>query len=606
MNYYYDPLDVACKSRTGAVPRGEALTFRIYRKSGGEGDFSAETCRLVLFSDGEPEQFLDMTPTADGWTFSLRFYQLGLYFYRFELNGRRFGCGEFRRGAFDCTGLWQVTVFDENYATPDWMKGGIMYQIFPDRFCKDGEIPIAEYKILRSDWGGTPRFRPNEYGKVQNNDFFGGNFNGIRQKLPYLKELGVSVIYLNPIFEAYSNHRYDAGDYMKIDPLLGTVEDFDNLITDAKKCGIRIILDGVFNHTGDDSRYFNKYGRYPEIGAYQSKKSPYADWYRFREFPTSYESWWGIETLPAVNEESPTYQEFIFGENGVLKTWLRHGIGGYRLDVADELPDFFLQKLRSAVKDENSDAVIIGEVWEDASNKIAYEQRRRYLQGSELDSVMNYPLKDAIIDFLKSGCTKNLRETMAMLIDNYPKQTLDSLMNILGTHDTPRILTVFGDKWCHSREAEAVTTLSDSEKRRAKDKLKVAALLQYTLPGVPCVYYGDENGAEGYRDPFCRRCYNWIDTDEELRAYYRKLGEIRKKLKNVLKDGRYREVFSDNFCLVYERAAEAGTVYVYVNRSSGVYNIKLNGTYKELLSGRDFSKNFEIGAFGYGILVKKK
>ena len=603
MTFYYDPLNVGCKSLTGAIPKDETLTLRV-RKTGGEG--SAEKCRLILFSDGEKERSVEMSPTREGWAISLCFHRLGLYFYRFEIDGSSLGCGAFRKAVLGSLQNWQITVYDRDYQTPDWMKGGIMYQIFPDRFCKDGEIPIAEHKILHSDWGGTPRFRPNEYGKVQNNDFFGGNLNGIRQKLSYLSELGVSVIYLNPIFEAYSNHRYDTGDYLKIDPLLGTLEDFDCLVSEAESFGIRIILDGVFNHTGDDSRYFNKYGRYSEVGAYQSKKSAYADWYHFREFPTSYESWWGIETLPAVNEDSTSYQEFIFGENGVLNTWLRHGIGGYRLDVADELPAFFLQKLRSSVKEENPDAVIIGEVWEDASNKIAYDQRRTYLQGFELDSVMNYPLKDAIIDFLKSGYTKNIRETIAMLIDNYPKQTLDSLMNILGTHDTPRILTVFGDKPCFSREEEAVTNLSCTEKRQAKEKLKVAALLQYTLPGVPCVYYGDENGAEGYRDPFCRRCYDWIDTDEELRAYYRRLGEIRKKFKRVFKDGRYGEVFADNFCLVYERKSDAETAYVYVNRSSSTYTVNLNGAYCELLTGRKFDGNFGIGAFQYGILSKIK
>jgi len=605
--FYYNPLDGMCKSFTGAVPRGTEFTIKVFRKSSGEGDFSAETCRMVLFADGKQERRLNMTKTDDGWEITLRFYQNGLYFYHFEVNDRNFGCGKMRLGTLGQAQNWQITVYDESYETPNWLKGGIMYQIFPDRFCKVGEIPIAEHKILRYDWGGTPRFRPNEYGKVQNNDFFGGNLNGIFDKLPYLSDLGVSVIYLNPIFEAYSNHRYDTGDYMKIDSMLGTVEDFDRLISEAEKYGIKIILDGVFNHTGDDSRYFNKYGRYPGVGAYQSTKSPYADWYTFREFPTSYESWWGIETLPAINENSLSYQEFIFGENGVLKTWLRHGIGGYRLDVADEMPDSFLQKLRVSVKDENPDAVIIGEVWEDASNKIAYSQRRSYLQGFELDSVMNYPLKDAVIDFVKSGNTKMLRETLAALIDNYPKKTLDSLMNILGTHDTPRILTVLGGKLCSSREEEAVTVMTESEKRRAKDKLKVAALLQFTLPGVPCIYYGDENGSEGYRDPFCRRCYDWLNPDEELRAYYRKLGEIRRKvLHGVLKDGKYREVFADAFCLVFERKSADGAAYVYVNRSSGKYSVQLNGTFRDLLTGKEFTDNFVIDAFGYGILVKNE
>lgn len=608
MNFYFDPLDKSCRSLTGAIPRASEITFRVFKEKSGEGDFSAEFCNFVLFRDGEHVAYYPMTSVSDGWVITIRIDEVGLYFYHFRLGNKFLGRGNLRKAVLtENPQSWQLTVFDEDYTTPQWMKGGVMYQIFPDRFYKSGEIPIADYKILRSDWGGTPRFRPNEYGKVLNNDFFGGNLNGIREKLGYLKGLGVTVIYLNPVFEAYSNHRYDTGDYMKIDPLLGTEEDFNRLISEAEKMGIAILLDGVFNHTGDDSRYFNKYGRYPDLGAYQSKESPYADWYSFREFPDSYESWWGIEIHPALNEASPSYQEFIFGENGVLKHWLRHGIKGYRLDVADELPDFFLKKLRNAVKQENSEAVIIGEVWEDASNKIAYGQRRTYLQGYELDSVMNYPLKDAIINYAVSGNTRTLRETIFMLIDNYPKQTLDSLMNILGTHDTPRILTVLGNKICADKEEMSRTGLSDEEKYIARKRLKMAAFLQYTLPGVPCVYYGDENGMEGFQDPFCRGCYDWAHPDEELRAFYRKLGEIRGfRLHNILTDGNYREVFSDDHCLVFERKSSSGAAYVYVNNSGNEYKITMKGNYTEYLTGRKVHNKLCFGGYSYGILSKPK
>ncbi|MGN0822180.1 MAG: glycoside hydrolase family 13 protein [Candidatus Gallimonas sp.] len=547
-----------------------------------------------------------MKKTQRGWSLTVRFNRTGLYFYHFLIDGRRFACGDFRRGTFDeRLQSWQITVYDERFETPEWFKGGIMYQIFPDRFYKSGDLPIGNEKVMRKDWGGLPSFRANQHGKVMNNDFFGGNLKGVEAKLDYLKELNVSVIYFNPIFEAFSNHRYDTGDYLKIDGLLGSVEDFDELVSEAKKRGIRIILDGVFNHTGDDSRYFNRYGRYKdEIGAYQSPDSPYSDWFHFRHFPSDYDSWWGIETLPAVNERSPSYQNFIFGERGVLKTWLRHGIGGYRLDVADELPDFFLQKLRDSVKEENPDAVIIGEVWEDASNKIAYDTRRQYLQGYELDSVMNYPLKDAIIGFLLSGNTTQLRETIAMLIDHYPKQTLDCLMNILGTHDTPRILTVLGGKICYNKEQMAVTSLTEEEKAKAKEKLKMAVTLQFTLPGIPCIYYGDENGMEGYSDPFCRRCFDWERLDEDLEAFYRKIGSVRERNVSVLKDGNYREIFADRSCLIYERRKNDDSVCVYVNNSSNEYNLSCDGVYIEALSGNRFADRLKIPAFGYGILMR--
>ena len=606
MQFYYNPLDRACKSYTGAFPTDTAVTFRILWKGDGAMPDHLDA-RLVLSRDGEERKPISMDRQSYGYSVTLRFHQTGLYFYYFRIGDDYFGCGALRRGSFmPLKNLvsWQITVYDKQYRTPDWMKGGVMYQIFPDRFYKAGDLPIAQGKILRDDWGGLPNYRPNEFGKVLNNDFFGGNLAGITEKLDYLHDLGVTVIYLNPIFEAYSNHRYDTGDYLKIDPLLGETKDLDNLVSEAKARGIHIVLDGVFNHTGSDSRYFNRYNHYDSVGAYQSPYSPYFDWYTFHSYPDSYDSWWGIETLPAVNETSPSYQEFIFGENGVLKTWLKHGIGGYCLDVADELPDFFLEKLRKAVKDCNSEAVIIGEVWEDASNKIAYSKRRKYLQGHELDSVMNYPLKDAIISYVLSGNTKQLRETIDLLIDHYPKQTLDVLMNILGTHDTSRILTVLSGKTCSNKDEMAVTFLTEREKASAKMKLMMAAVLQFTLPGIPCIFYGDENGMEGFIDPFCRRCYDWTKSDNELIAFYKQLGNIRQNNK-VFRDGEYKEVFGDNSCLVYSR--QNGTddsIYVYVNNSSDVYTMKFDGTYVDLLSEKKACNSLTCGARSFGILKK--
>ena len=293
------------------------------------------------------------------------------------------------------------------------------------------------------------------------------------------------------------------------------------------------------------------------------------------------------------------------GENGVLKTWLRCGVCGYRLDVADELPDFFLQKLRTAVKQEKADAVVIGEVWEDASNKIAYSERRQYLQGYELDSVMNYPLKDAIISFVQSGNTSQLRETLYMLIDNYPKQTLDCLMNILGTHDTPRILTVLGGKTCANKDEMAVTSMSAAEIEAAKKKLKMAAVLQFTLPGVPCIYYGDENAMQGYQDPFCRGCFDWAHTDEDLLALYRLLGKLRNAFP-VFGEGAYDELFSDGGCIVYERRFQNDVVYVYVNNSSGIYNIQFRGEFIEHLTGETFSDRLVCDKYSYGIFTRVK
>ena len=515
----------------------------------------------------------------------LSFSEPGLYFYWFRLGGRRAALGEDRNAGFsDSASAYQILVYRECFATPAWFKGGIMYQIFPDRFFKSGEILVEKGKWLHRDWHETPEFRPNEKGKILNNDFFGGNFRGILKKLDYLQSLHVTVIYLNPIFRAFSNHRYDTGDYMQLDPMLGSEEDFSALVSECGKRGIRLILDGVFNHTGDDSRYFNKYGTYDEIGAYQSKDSKYYSWYNFRHFPDKYDSWWGIDVLPAVNENFPSYIDFITGENGVLRRWMKYPLGGFRLDVADELPDEFVAKIRSAVKSANGDAVVIGEVWEDASNKIAYSTRRKYFQGEELDSVMNYPLKDAIINFVVSGNTSLLRRTVGMLLDHYPKCVLDSLMNILGTHDTVRVLTALGGVCAYNKEEMAVLKLSAEQRAVATERLKIAAILLYTFFGVPCIYYGDEIGMEGYSDPFCRKPFAWDLIDEDILSHYRWLGELRSRY-TVFRDGDYRELYHDDNCIVFERRKGKEAAITVANLGNNKYTLRFNGVLYNQLSG---------------------
>ena len=597
MKFYYNPLDKKCKSILGAVPCNTQLTLNVYASEGKE-------CFLEINADGQSAHRYPMLKTDFGWKIVLDTKKIGLFFYRFFADGIYYGRGAGRIAQENADDGWQLTVYDEKFCTPEWFKGGTMYQIFPDRFAKKGEITIEKGKNLRDDWGGLPEFRPDKQGIVQNNDFFGGNIQGIIDKLDYLQSLHITTVYLNPIFKAYSNHRYDTGDYKKIDPLLGDLSDFRQLVCEAEKRGIRLVLDGVFNHTGDDSLYFNKKGTYDEIGAYQSKNAKYYDWYNFYDYPDGYDAWWGIKTLPAVNEHSESYQNFIMGEDGVLKTWLKEGIGGYRLDVADELPDFFLEKLRKAVKEENPDALIIGEVWEDASNKIAYGQRRQYFQGNELDSVMNYPLKEAIIDFVTKGSAGKLVATIGFLIDNYPKCVLDCLMNILSTHDTCRILTVCGGVPAYSKEEMAGTFLTEEEKKSAIEKVKRAALLQFTLFGVPCVYYGDENGMEGYSDPFCRRCFDWEHLNEDLIGFYRKLGKIRKEHRDVFRDGEYIEVYHDDTFLFYARANRKKRIYVYENNGSKRQQIALNGVFTDLITGKTLSKQLTVEPYSYGIFLK--
>ncbi len=629
MKIYFNPLDTACKSIIGGVPQGEKLQFNVFNLNEKQSYYQEKTgefCALTptakeyaqpstqaflrLQKDGEEVEYFPMVITRFGWSITISIQEIGLYYYSFYLENRgNVVCGYLEMGEFsqnEYINGFLLTVYSTDYRTPEWFKGGVMYQIFPDRFHKTSTTTDIIGRVCRTDWGGLPEYRPNDQGKVLNNDFFGGNFQGIQEKLPYLKDLGITTIYLNPIFEAASNHRYDTSDYMKIDPMLGTEQDFSTFVQAAENQGIKVILDGVFNHTGDNSVYFNKYGQYPSVGAYQSKDSPYYSWYSFQEFPNKYSSWWGIDILPEVNENSEEYQKFIFDKGGVLKKWLSFGIGGYRLDVADELPDFFLKKLRKSVKEEDENAIIIGEVWEDASNKIAYSQRREYLQGYELDSVMNYPLKDAIIRYIQSGNAVELVQIVRVLINHYPKQTLDCLMNILGTHDTARILTVLGGIYCNSKDemAQESAKLSENAKKIAIEKLKMAAVLQYTMPGVPCVYYGDENGMEGHIDPFCRQCFVWEHLNEDLIGFYQKLGALRKNYREILKDGVWIDLKVNQGLLFYKRQKENDAIYVYVNNSSTSYALNLSEKYFDCLSNKELKHQIVIKPYSFAIFTK--
>jgi len=431
---------------------------------------------------------------------------------------------------------FQITVYDKAYKTPDWFKNSVVYQIFVDRFynpLKDGEFLNERDDIIKRKWGEMPYYKAEQFGgKYLNNDFFGGNLEGVIEKLPYLDSLGISAIYLNPIFKAYSNHKYDTGDYKEIDPMFGDDEVFKRLCEEAQKHGIKIILDGVFNHTGSNSRYFNREGEYDDIGAYQSKDSKYYDWYRFIDYPDVYESWWGIDTLPHIEESSKSYREYILnGGDSVVKHWLRYGASGWRLDVVDELPEFFVKELRTAVKSVNEDAVIIGEVWEDASNKVSYGEQREYLLGHGLDSVMNYPLRNALVDFALGNIDAiGFDERIMSLKENYPKPAFYSLLNFLSSHDIERIYTVMGnvpDASTVGKDFQANYRLQGEMLGMAKARLKVIVAMQMLLPGVPCIFYGDEVGIQGYADPFCRATYPWGNEDTDIQNWYKKFIKIR-------------------------------------------------------------------------------
>jgi len=564
------------KSIFGAVKTDQTVTFRIILPR----DFCCHAAKLVIKkAEADEYGYINMQWDCmegvgeEWWKVDFTAEKAALYKYHFEYDtswgtSRIYHAGNGLAAIKGDGEDWQLTVYDKDFHTPEWLRGGIIYQIFPDRFASSGtkKQNVPSDRVLRTDRDGDPYWIPTAEGKVLNNDYFGGDLNGIEQKLGYLKSLGVTCIYLNPIFEAQSNHRYDTANYEKIDSMLGTEKVFKSLCESAKKLGIRIMLDGVFSHTGDDSRYFNRYSRYDSLGAYQSKKSPYYGWYKFNKWPDDYESWWGIEILPEVNEDNSDFIEYITGKNGIARKWLKLGASGWRLDVADELPDEFLDEFRKAVKEEKADGLVLGEVWEDASNKSSYGKLRRYLLGKQLDSVMNYPFAGAVIDFIRDANAELFASRVMSIVENYPKEVLDVLMNHLSTHDTMRAITALAGENCayRDRKWQSTHSLDEREYHYGMKLLMAASAMQFALPGVPTIYYGDEAGMQGYKDPFNRRCYPWGKENGELVEWYKKLGKIRNE-NRVFKDGRFEILSAVAGCVAFSRKNDDEAILVISN-----------------------------------------
>ncbi|MDD6043721.1 MAG: 4-alpha-glucanotransferase [Eubacteriaceae bacterium] len=590
MNIYHNSRIQDYRKPFGAIAVNGTVTLKI-------DIFDEEKADAVLrvWIDGEGESYYPMQKERldDRWRYScsLKCDKEALYWYSFRIDRGDgscvyYGAKEGRTGGegqlyFGMPPSFQITAYRER-KLPEWYKSGIAYQIFPDRYCRgkdfDGEEAKAKLsgrkgpgRILRENWNETPSYDKEANGRIANWDFFGGTLNGIREKLDHLAGMGITVLYLNPIFEAASNHRYDTADYMKVDSLLGTEEDFVNLCREAEEKGISIILDGVFNHTGCDSKYFNKYENYTEKGAWQGEESEYADWFNFRE-DGSYECWWGVDDLPSVNENSESYRKFIFdGDDSVVRKWLRLGAKGWRLDVADELPDDFIAGIKNAIIEEKgSDGLLMGEVWEDASHKVSYGQLRKYFQGEELDCVMNYPFRDGIESFLTYKMNAyELTEGLMSLYENYPKENFYGNLNLLGSHDRMRVLTLLGDapdEGSLSPWDREHYKLNQGQKDMALGRLWLAALIQMTMPGVPCIYYGDEAGVEGYSDPYNRKTFPWGNEDENAGNIYRNAISLR-KMYRVLVDGDFTPVaFNDDVFGLYRRNSEESALII-INRS---------------------------------------
>lgn len=561
--------DLRYRSPFGAIEAGKTLRLGLFARL----DEKINSASLRLWTNDEEKIIPLLEEEAGFFASEISPNEKGLVWYYFiiETATRKIFYGNNKNSLGGIGAVsesepasYQITVFEQGAKTPDWLKNSVMYQIFPDRFYREGnELPARKGALFHTDWNDTPYyFFDRATGDILAYDFFGGNLAGIKKKLPYLKELGISLIYLNPVFEAESNHRYDTGDYKKIDPFLGTEEDFKELIEEAKRAGIKIIIDGVFSHTGSNSRYFNAKGEYESLGAAQSENSPYYPWYKFTKYPDKYESWWGVTTLPEVNETEKSYLDFIIhDEDSVLHKWLDAGISGWRLDVLDELPEKFLRPLYAELKKCDEDAILIGEVWEDASNKISYGEQREYLCGGETDGIMNYPLRTAMLDFfLKRSSGEEIESRLESLRENYPKENFYALMNMLGTHDVERIMTVLGEgvqsETLPSIE-RAKLKLDEKMRKVATERLKAAVLWQMTYPGVPSVYYGDEIGAEGQRDPFNRRTYDWEGGDAELREFFKGAIALRNN-SAALRTGEFIPLKGEGDIYAYARVISGG------------------------------------------------
>ena len=501
------------------------------------------------------------------------FNETGLYFYYFEVeaniygNKRTFIYGKNHEDGYVCEysyenlNKYQITVH-EDFEIPSWYKEGVMYNIFVDRFNNGNrnKKPSNPKKnsFIYANWSDEPMYIKDKNGDVIRWDFHGGNLKGIIDKLPYLSKIGVSIIYLSPIFESSSNHKYNTGDYKKIDPMFGDEEILKELIEKANKKGINIILDGVFSHTGADSKYFNKFGNYDEVGAYQSKDSKYSSWYTFNDFPDDYKCWWGVKDLPNVNELNKSYMDYIiYDKDSVINKWTDMGIKGWRLDVADELPTEFIKEIRKELKKNDAESVLVGEVWEDASNKITYNERRNYLVGNQLDSVMGYPFRDNIVSFLKGNITsKELNNKFMTIKENYPKESFKANLNLISSHDVARIKT---------------------ELNYDEAMVKLAVATQMTFEGVPYIYYGDEAGLCGGTDPDNRKTYPWKNEDEDMIEFYKEAINTRKKY-SVLTNGDTEFIdTNDDDVFGYIRFNDkCEKILILINRSLENKNISIN------------------------------
>lgn len=495
------------------------------------------------------------------------------------------------------------------FYVPDWAKGAVMYQIFIDRFYRDTSVKIEEFgkRKIHKDWNEAPILGPDENGEW-NTDSFGGNFNGIKKKLDYIKSLGIDIIYLSPIVSSSSNHKYDSEDLEEIDSYFGGKESFKSLCDEIHKKDMKVMVDVVFNHVGKDSKYFNKGKFYNEIGAYQTKDSKY-----FPFFKTTVENgkivfsyWWGIKDLVVCDKDSKEWQEYICGKGGIIDQLFAYGIDAIRIDVADELPDYFITLMREACHRNKKDSFLLGEIWKKAVN-----QGRGYLEnGNGLDSIMNYYFISALIDYLKYQDSEQIYSKIYEIFDEYPEDTILTSMNFTSTHDISRGQNIFSpdnifkdpkdptrewswslkDRYEKDKNWQSEYYLAEESKEYAKKMLKLYIFILAFWPGIISIFYGDEVGICGVGNLANRKTFPWDHMDKDMLFYVQKVLKIRKEY-DFLRIASYPEILElteDKF--VFKRKNNQKEIVVIVN--NGYTDIKVEDTGSIILSyNYDSSKN---------------
>lgn len=581
--FFHDSRNICYRKPTGAVISGTDVVLKITVED--KHNISKMICRLW---DGVREKQIDMKldPSINGFSCTIgtgdKCDPLWYYFIVEYSNGSQayYGNNPDSMGGVGShydypPPSYQITTYDNSFTTPDWFREGAVYHIFVDRFNKSETYDSSQYLeqgYMHKNWNEVPHHLPSD-GREEYfpDDFFGGNLVGIIEKLDYIHSLGIKSIYLSPVFKSRTNHKYDTADYKNIDPVFGNNEIFTQLCEKAGQLGIRIILDGVFSHTGDDSIYFNKYGNFDSVGAYQSKHSPYFDWFIFDEFPDDYKCWWGVDSMPTINKDNNDFKEFICGSDGIASMWIKKGASGWRLDVADELPMPFLRHLRTTVKNTNRDAIIIGEVWEDASRKVSYDRLRNYTYGDTVDSVMNYPARQALLDFIMHRISSSKAvEILCSLAENYPQIFSHSLLNLLGSHDRTRVRTFMSNSPNTdgmTKDEQSHFVANEQQYALSAKRVKCAAAFMFSIPGVPCIYYGDEVGLTGMADPFNRATFPWSNGNKDIFKFFKLISNFRKNNK-VLIEGTCEYFSTDDDVIACLRKYDDAFVFTAINRNT--------------------------------------